>query len=127
MSVLPLKENLPVTKADGISYNLTSFLPLEQTLPDRGRSRSNLFEERILVRLETSTLLVSLSVHPPAKSGEGRMAQRSNDSEYQIVLYRVLSADPATVGLESSAPQAAGRISRLRKDLLIPGTLYLAL
>jgi hypothetical protein len=57
----------------------------------------------------------------------GRMAQRSNDSEYQVVLYRMLSANPATVGPESSMFQAAGRICCLSGDLLISETLYTAL
>jgi hypothetical protein len=57
----------------------------------------------------------------------GRMAQRSNDSKYQIVLYRMLSANPATVGLESCMFQAAGRICCLSDDLLISGTLCTAL
>lgn len=116
-------EDLPVTTADRISYNLTSSAPTRVNSLRLRKVQPKSLWRRILVRLERDKHSTGESIRAP--SGKiGRRTKGSNDSEYQIVLYRVPSANLGTVGLESSILQAAGRISRLPEDLLISGTFH---
>ena len=45
-------------------------------------------------------------------------------SDYQIVLYRMLSNKPVTVGFGSPQFDASIKVSRIVEDLLASGTLY---
>lgn len=80
--------------------------------------------------VDSSTLLLSL-----IRALSGKPWRRMNCSEEQLwrvsdhpSFYHVLSANPATVGLESSISQATGRISCLQEDFAnLSGALHFSL
>lgn len=67
-------------------------------------------------------------MHPSAKSGEGRIAQRIDDSKYQIIhLLPHAIRKSGSVGFENPySMEAAGMIPVYWRSLIISGTLYTA-